>query len=104
MSSITSKKEPADAKARAFPRTRVLEMLREELTELEDNARLLKGDWEPSIDSLQLVEVVLKIEKLIGCRLRPEDIIRRGGYGSVDAGLDDMTSKIEARWRERMGR
>jgi len=102
MSAVITRK-PAEAKTRAFPRTRVLEVLREELTELEDNARLLKGEWEPSIDSLQLVAVVLKIENLVGCRLRPEDIIRRGGYGSVDAGLDDMTSKIEIQWREQKG-
>ena len=88
----------AIAPATAFPRAQVEKLLREELTEKHEEAQLITGDWEPSIDSLELVSVVLSIEKLLECRIRPEDVIQCGGYKSVDEGINDMLAKVESRW------
>ncbi|HAI14792.1 MAG TPA: hypothetical protein DCM28_24005 [Phycisphaerales bacterium] len=85
----------------SFPREDVIVLIRTEMLDLEDENVILQDDrgvWEPSIDSLDLVSVVLKIEELLECKLPPENIIRRGGYASVAEGVEDMASKIEAKW------
>lgn len=92
-------KHPA-AVPRAFPAREVELRLRRELEKARTESRVLKGEWEPELDSLRMVSVGLTLEELFEFQLAPEKLVRKGGYASVDEALQDMTTRARQLWNE----
>lgn len=88
------------ASPRVFPLLEVESRLRRELEKARDESRVLKGEWEPALDSLRMVSVCLTLEDIFDFELAPERLVRKGGYISVDEALQDMTSRARQLWSE----
>ena len=84
----------------AFPIENVREILRKELEEAKEESDTLHEGWEPVLDSLRMVTVVTALEDLFSFELPPEKVIRKGGYASVDQGVDDMTDNLRRLWEK----
>jgi len=93
----TTAKNPSAA-PRVFPVREVEARLREELERARAESRVLKGEWEPALDSLRMVSVGLTLEDLFNFELDAETLVRKGGYASVDEGLQDMTARARRVW------
>ena len=85
---------------RAFPHAELERRLQGELQQAADESAILHRAWEPVLDSLRMVSVVLTLEDLFPFPLPPEKVVRRGGYGSVDEGAADMSARLERLWNE----
>ena len=84
----------------SFPRAQVEHRLRRELGRAAAEASTLRGSWEPVLDSLTMVSVVLTFEDLFSFKLPPEKLVQIGGYASVDEGVSDMSERLERLWNE----
>jgi len=88
--------------APAFPADEVKRRLRPGLQKIADQASRLRPEWVPLLDSKRVVGTVLVIEDLFpGIKIRPDKVVRKGGYDSVDEALDDMVPRIEREVVER---
>lgn len=88
--------------ASAFPAAEVKRCLRVELQKIADDAPVLRPEWEPLLDSMRVVGTILVIEGLFpGVKIRPDKVVRKGGYNGVDEALDDMVPRIEREVAER---
>ena len=83
-----------------FPLTEVRARLQRELEKATAEGDILRGSWEPSLDSLRMVAVLPKLEDLFDFGLRPEKIVRKGGYTGVEEGVDDMLNRLQSLWQE----
>jgi acyl carrier protein len=83
-----------------FPLADVEARLRKELGKAAAESDVLRGSWEPSLDSLRMVSVLVKLEDLFDFDLRPERVVRKGGYHSVDEGVTDMRTQLHHLWQE----
>ena len=84
-----------------FPGVELEKRLRKELTKVADESDVLHGDWDPVLDSLRVVSVLLEIEDLFpGIKLPPEKLIRQGGYRSVDEGVADISRTLLNVWNQ----
>lgn len=54
---------------------------------------------EPVIDSLCVVEIICAIEQELGIDL-PTTFVPRGGYDSIEACVEDLTSKARSVWSD----
>jgi acyl carrier protein len=54
------------------------------------------------IDSLGVVVILCAVESIIGFEL-PHNVVRAGGYGSVESALEQLLPRIEAEWIKRKG-
>jgi acyl carrier protein len=84
-----------------FPSSEVEARLRRELGKAAAESDVLRGSWEPSLDSLRIVSILVKLEDLFDFDLRPEKIVRKGGYHSVEEGVDDLRNRLHRLWQER---
>lgn len=94
----TTTPTPHTAAPRAFPAREVETRLRGELDKAWAESRVLKGEWEPALDSLRMVSVGLTLEDLFNFELDAEKLVRKGGYASVDEALQDMTFRARRVW------
>jgi hypothetical protein len=86
----------------AFPTTEVKRRLRVELLKIADDASVLRPEWEPLLDSMRVVGTLLVIEDLFpDIKIRPDKMVRKGGYNSVNEALSDMLPRIEREVTER---
>lgn len=83
-----------------FPLAELEARLRRELGKAATEGAVLQGDWEPSLDSLRMVAILPKLEDLFDFALRPEKIVRKGGYHSPDEALNDMRDSLRHLWQE----
>jgi hypothetical protein len=99
--------------ARAFPRQAVLEALTQELLAVAKSEAQMRGITLPAdqgsalqcmvrMDSLTIVEVLCVLDEIVGFQLK-ENIVRMGGYSSIEAALNDMGPKIERAWVSKQG-
>lgn len=51
------------------------------------------------LDSLTVVDLTCALEPILG--YEPKDIVRTGGYDSIQSALDHMLPRIEAAWRKK---
>ncbi|HEY7424056.1 MAG TPA: hypothetical protein VH682_07455 [Gemmataceae bacterium] len=98
MSAQAPVKAPPSKSTFSFERVR--EFLRKELEEAEEESSILHEGWEPVLDSLRMVTVVTALEGMFNFALPPEKVIRKGGYTSVDQGVDDMTDNLRRLWEK----
>ena len=50
------------------------------------------------LDSLTVVDVTLALEDILG--FEPKNIVKTGGYDSIQAALDHMMPRLEAAWKK----
>lgn len=81
-----------------FPIEQLQEALRRELDEAADESEFLHGGWEPVLDSLRMVTVISTLEDMFDFPLPPEKVVKKGGYKSVDEGVEDMTDNLHRLW------
>lgn len=87
-----------------FPTQQIEQVLRESLDEVASDTELLCPDrpaWEPLLDSLRVVSVVIRLEKLLGMKIPPDKVVQKGGYMSVDEAIRGITSKTHDLWINR---
>src|SRR4051812_34832884 len=96
MSTVTT---PVPAPTKQFPLEALERRLRNQLTDVAEESNVLHGDWDPVLDSLRVVSILLEVEDLFpGVPLPPEKLIRQGGYHSVDDAVSDMARRFESVW------
>jgi hypothetical protein len=95
----------------AFPEAEIQSRVRELLTEESQiqahihgghnggGATAVPGRVAPHIDSLVAVEILVEIETFVPFELS-ENLIRPGGYTSVDDFINDFMPKVRERWQE----
>jgi acyl carrier protein len=81
-----------------FPLDKVREVLRKELEEAAEESATVHEAWEPLLDSLRVVTVVATLEDLFDFPLPPEKVVRKGGYTSVEQGVDDVAGNLRRLW------
>jgi acyl carrier protein len=91
-------KEPPSKSA--FPEDKVRELLRRELEEAAEESATLHEGWEPVLDSLRMVTVITTLKDLFDFPLPPEKVIRKGGYSSVEEGVDNMADNLRRLWEK----
>ncbi len=94
----------------AYPTASVESKLRAELLETVEANATLHGSSLPAdlpsrcaaaihIDSLSVVEMLCSIDRIVGFELK-EDIVRSGGYSSINDALRHVLPRIEAAWNK----
>ncbi len=89
-------------KKETFPSPEVERRLRWGLSRLNDDTSAIREPWEPALDSLAVVGVLLLVEELLpDFRIAPEKVIRKGGYESVDDATRDIVNRLHNDWRKK---
>ncbi|GAW39759.1 hypothetical protein SH203_00137 [Brevundimonas sp. SH203] len=95
---------------KTFPLQMVSDALLAELTVLAEGEAQIQGLSLPSqpaalrtmhirLDSLTVVAITCALDDILG--FEPKDIVRAGGYESIDAAMNHMMPRIEAAWIKR---
>jgi hypothetical protein len=101
---------PVEAPARsteseiAFPAAEVEQRLRRELEQVAGDTVVVRGGWEPLLDSLVIVGVLIVLDELFDFPLPPDEIIRPGGYSSVDEAVGDISERARHLWLKKQNR
>lgn len=66
-----------------FPTQAFEDAIRDEITSAINDSPVPKAAWEPAVDSLIMVRVVLRIEEEFALNL-PDDVMPAGGFDSVE--------------------
>jgi hypothetical protein len=66
-----------------FPTQAFEDAIRHEITSAINDRPVPKAAWEPTVDSLIMVRVVLRIEEEFALNL-PDDVMPAGGFDSVE--------------------
>jgi hypothetical protein len=90
---------PTVRSATAFPAAAVERRLRDAITRLGEDTAVMREPWEPTFDSLAVVNVVLVVEDALpGLKIAPEKVVRKGGYPNVDEAVRDITNRLRRQW------
>jgi acyl carrier protein len=66
---------------------------------LDSAIGLNKSPIHRAVDSLTIVELLVQVETILGCKL-PLTVIRRGGYYGVDDAISHLSPKIMTFWKD----
>ncbi|WP_145998289.1 hypothetical protein [Caulobacter flavus] len=88
----------------------IVSCLLNELTQLAQDEAGMQGITLPSeptalravkmrLDSLTVVEITCALEPILG--FEPKNIVRTGGYDSIDEALAHMVPRIETAWHKK---
>ncbi len=91
--------KPATSEA-SYPFAEVDGRLREGIREAAEESVDLRGEWEPLLDSLRMVSVLVSLEDLFDFPLPPEKLVRRGGYTSEVDAYEHMSDQLRRLWDE----
>lgn len=58
----------------------------------------MREPWEPDLDSLAIVDVILEIEEVVDFDIPPEKVIRKGGYMTTDEAVQDIAGRLQRQW------
>lgn len=58
---------------------------------------------EIGIDSLVVVELLITVEPILGFELK-DNVVREGGYASVNKAMEHLLPRIEKEWTKRKGK
>ncbi len=89
-----------DVSDETFPDAEVERLLREEFRQAAEEGVLLRPAWQLLIDSLRMVSVVVTLEVLLGFKLPPEKLVKKGGWTSVDEGVEYMSGRLRLLWND----
>jgi hypothetical protein len=104
---------PTTAASALFPTAAVEDGLRAELIEAIKAEAAIKGIALPAatgaiastsfqLDSLVVVSLLCMVEPIVGFELS-EDVVRPGGYTSIDNAISQLLPRIEAEWKKHIG-
>jgi acyl carrier protein len=104
---------PKVALKASFPAVEIEACLRNELIHVVEERAGLEGVSLPStpaaivtatfaIDSLDVVEILCKVDELAGFNL-PDGVVCSGGYNSIDKAIKHMMPRIEKVWTKQKG-
>ena len=86
----------------AFPASAIRATLREALSGLCDDVSAIREPWEPELDSLAVVDILVAVERVLpGFRFAPEKAVRKGGYRTVDEATKDIAARLQREWEQR---
>jgi hypothetical protein len=89
----------ARSTAMTFPTAEVEGRLRRAITQLGEDTSSMREPWEPTFDSLAVVNVVLVVESILpDLKIAPEKVVRKGGYANVDEAVRDITDRLRRQW------
>ncbi len=97
----------------AFPAAEIRACLQEELINIVESRAGLLGQPLPSapaaiviapfpIDSLDLVEILCKVDELVGFDV-PQSVVRAGGYDAIDKAIEHLMPRIGKVWFKQKG-
>jgi acyl carrier protein len=66
-----------------FPSRVVESAIRDEITSAINDRPMPIAEWEPEVDSLVMVRVILRIEEEFALNL-PDDVMPAGGFSSIE--------------------
>lgn len=87
-----------------FPSAEVEQRLRRELEQVAGETVVVRGGWEPVFDSLVVVGVLIVLDDLFAFPLPADELIRPGGYSSVDDAVADISHRLQVVWRGKQNR
>ena len=104
---------PSTRRAIVFPTAAVAACLAQELIGAVKATAAVKGIPLPTapldiakapfeVDSLVVVSILCAVEPILGVELS-EQVVRTGGYSSVQAAIDHLMPRIEAEWASKNG-
>ena len=99
-----------ETQVKVFPLQAVSNALLAELTLLVEGEAQIQGIPLPAqpaalramhirLDSLTVVAITCALDDILG--FEPKDIVKAGGYDSIDAAMKHMMPRIEAAWTKR---
>jgi hypothetical protein len=77
-----------------YPFAEVESRLRAGVREAAEESVALRGGWEPLLDSLRMVSVLVSLEDLFDSPLPPEKLVMRGGYTNEDDAYEHMSGQL----------
>lgn len=80
-----------------FPVRAVEKAIRDEVTSASNDRPVPRAEWEPEVDSLVMVRVVLRIEEEFALVL-PHDVMPSGGFRSVEHCIATVTETCRKLW------
>ena len=83
-----------------YPSTAVERLLRAGIREAAKEGVDLRGEWEPLLDSLRMVSVLVSLEDLFDFPLPPEKLVKRGGYTSEADAYEHMSGQLRHLWND----
>ncbi|MGE0281378.1 MAG: hypothetical protein AB7P20_12315 [Rhizobiaceae bacterium] len=97
-----------------FPAAEIHACLKEELIHIVESRAGILGQTLPKapaaivttpfpIDSLDVVEILCKIDELVGSNV-PQSVVQAGGYDAIDKAIEHLMPRIEAAWTKQNGR
>lgn len=81
-----------------FPLQVLETAIRDEIAAANNDRPAPREVWEPEIDSLVMVRVILRIEEEIAIVL-PDDVMPAGGVNDVEAWIDSVIQSCLQRWK-----
>jgi len=60
----------------------------------------LRGEWEPLLESLRMVSVLVSLEDLFDFPVTPEKLLRCGGYTNGDDAVEHMSDQLRRLWND----
>jgi acyl carrier protein len=81
-----------------YPFADVQSRLQAGVREASEEGVDLRSEWEPLLDSLRMVSVLVSLEDLFDFPLPPEKLVRRGGYTSEDDAVEHMSGQLRRLW------
>lgn len=95
----------------AFPMQAVVNALTDELVEVAKSEAFVRGIALPAtrpaiikapvpMDSLTTVDALCVLDAVLGFKLK-EDIVKTGGYDSVEEALDHIIPRVQKVWEKR---
>jgi acyl carrier protein len=81
-----------------FPADPIETVIRDEIRAAMEDRPTPRAAWEPAVDSLVMVRVVLRIEEEFGLNL-PDDVMPAGGFGSIDHCVTAVIKTCRELWR-----
>lgn len=80
-----------------FPAQTLENAIRDEITSAINDRPVPRRPWEPEVDSLVMVRVVLRIEEELAINL-PDDVMPSGGFHSIDHCVKTVMTKCRELW------
>ncbi|RMC62451.1 hypothetical protein EBB04_32990 [Sinorhizobium meliloti] len=80
-----------------FPTQAFEDAIRDEITAAINDRPVPKAAWEPAVDSLVMIRVVLRVEEEFALNL-PDDVMPAGGFDSVEHCVATLVETCRKLW------
>ncbi len=80
-----------------FPASDLEAAIRDEISAANNDRPTPRETWEPEIDSLVMVRVILRVEEEIAVEL-PDDVMPAGGLDDVDGWVRSVVQSCQEIW------